>query len=339
MQLGSDTDSDSDDGDWNTGTVKRVKRPGQKKILTVEQRDQSKKKTEATKERKKASERVKLMMSIHEVADSETSPPQASPPPPPPPRPSRTGSRKDYTIYDEPTDSPAGDAPSKTSASKTSRKSSSKTSASKTGKSVGQFLKRGISMFDEALLQHALDLSRSSKGSGYQAHLDTLRGILDQDNARNWTIIDVGGDGNCMLRATSFALVGHEDNHNSVRAEVIRTMRERAEHFRPFMVDHASRINSSQPAPDFDQYIREMSTPGVWGDNATLVAIAFAYQRPVVVISTQANESRLFLEAGTESAIDLNNFSPPENAIVLGYLNIAGTEHYVFLDHEPRGDT
>ena len=120
------------------------------------------------------------------------------------------------------------------------------------------------------------------------------------------------------------------------RAAAVATMREREEVFQPFMHDH--RINSSESAPTFAQYTDAMAVSGVWGDHLTLVAISIAYQRPVMVISNQENRNAFLVREGDEEQIDLENISSsvPDNAIVLGYLNISGLEHYVFLRQENR---
>ena len=77
-----------------------------------------------------------------------------------------------------------------------------------------------------------------------------------------------------------------------------------------------------------------MAVNGVWGDHLTLVAISFKYQRPVMVISNQENSRALLLREWGEEQIHLENLSVPENAIVLGYLDNRGSEHYVFLGQE-----
>eukprot|EP01068_Selenidium_serpulae_P013178 Selendium_serpulae@DN5937_c0_g1_i3.p2 len=83
------------------------------------------------------------------------------------------------------------------------------------------------------------------------------------------------GDGNCQFRSASFNLYGHEQHHAYVRKCVIKHMRAKPDEFGVFFV-----------SSEFEEYLRDMSVPGTWGDELTIRAIADAFQCVIHIITT-----------------------------------------------------
>ena len=52
---------------------------------------------------------------------------------------------------------------------------------------------------------------------------------------------------------------------------------------------------------DFNKYLSEMSTPGVWGDGIVLAAAFHLYNRPIHVIET--NGSRISIEGDNSQSL------------------------------------
>jgi OTU domain-containing protein 3 len=67
----------------------------------------------------------------------------------------------------------------------------------------------------------------------------------------------VGGDGNCLFRSFADQLEGNECSHTIFRKSAIEYMIEHQDHFKFFIEDDKS----------FENYIKEMSTDGIWGGN------------------------------------------------------------------------
>ncbi|KAJ9082167.1 hypothetical protein DSO57_1006904 [Entomophthora muscae] len=82
------------------------------------------------------------------------------------------------------------------------------------------------------------------------------------------------GDGNCLFRALSHQLAGHENLHLQIREEICNYMEEHSAHFAPF---------SSCNEEDFKLVVDDMRTPGIFGGNAELAAFANIYDYTIRV--------------------------------------------------------
>jgi len=101
----------------------------------------------------------------------------------------------------------------------------------------------------------------------------------------------VPGDGNCQFAAISDQLYNDFDH-----APMLRRM----------AVEWLSRnrdwdVGNNEPIcrfvyMDFDEYLAEMSRPGIWGDHLTLVAISEMLHVKISIISSVENDSSFFTE-------------------------------------------
>ncbi|KAI9024801.1 hypothetical protein DFJ74DRAFT_666331 [Hyaloraphidium curvatum] len=103
---------------------------------------------------------------------------------------------------------------------------------------------------------------------------------------------DVAGDGNCLFRALSDQLHGHDGLHARLRADTVRHMRDHAGDYRAFIdpdVDaglgrKGRRKHTGDPAESgFALYLENMARDGVYAGNLELVAFAKVAGRDVVV--------------------------------------------------------
>ncbi|KAJ9082180.1 hypothetical protein DSO57_1006916 [Entomophthora muscae] len=76
------------------------------------------------------------------------------------------------------------------------------------------------------------------------------------------------GDGNCLFRALSHQLEGHENLHLQIREEICNYLEEHSAHFAPFSLCNED---------EFKFLVDDMRTPGIFGGNAELVAFANLY--------------------------------------------------------------
>ena len=92
------------------------------------------------------------------------------------------------------------------------------------------------------------------------------------------TVIEKG-DGNCQFRAIARRRYEDPEKHMKVRGEIITYLRENRDDFAPNMVGlavrPAERVADMNAA--FDAYVKRMSLPDQWGDDATLLAATRLY--------------------------------------------------------------
>eukprot|EP00088_Acartia_fossae_P061061 TRINITY_DN732_c0_g1_i11.p1 TRINITY_DN732_c0_g1~~TRINITY_DN732_c0_g1_i11.p1 ORF type:complete len:387 (-),score=72.24 TRINITY_DN732_c0_g1_i11:409-1569(-) len=83
----------------------------------------------------------------------------------------------------------------------------------------------------------------------------------------------IPGDGNCLFRALGDQLDGNFHDHLHHRKSVVEYMLEHRDDFEPFVEDDIS----------FDQHIRNLSEPGTFGGNDSLVAFARLHNLTIVI--------------------------------------------------------
>ncbi|XP_023334471.1 OTU domain-containing protein 3 [Eurytemora carolleeae] len=83
----------------------------------------------------------------------------------------------------------------------------------------------------------------------------------------------IPGDGNCLFRALCDQIEGSSHNHFKHRENVVQYMVEHREDFEPFVEDDIS----------FDQHLRNLSEPGTFGGNDSIVAFARLHNLTVVI--------------------------------------------------------
>ena len=90
----------------------------------------------------------------------------------------------------------------------------------------------------------------------------------------------IRGDGNCLFRALSKELLGHEKFHYIIRRLIVQFM--------------SCNLNRFQQYCDqeIETYISKMASLGTWGTSTELYAIATLLQLDVYVFSPQESECR-----------------------------------------------
>ena len=86
-------------------------------------------------------------------------------------------------------------------------------------------------------------------------YLNEMREFTVQAKSMGLKIVEMGGDGNCLFRALSDQLYGHQNEHKDLRAKAIKHIKANKEIFQFYIED-------DQP---FDEYVGEMSRDGFWG--------------------------------------------------------------------------
>lgn len=76
------------------------------------------------------------------------------------------------------------------------------------------------------------------------------------------------GDGNCLFRAVSDQLVGHQEDHWDLRCRAVKFMRENPEDFEPFV--------DTDEYDSWEGYLSAMAAEGEWGGHMELIALSKA---------------------------------------------------------------
>ncbi|KAL9652404.1 hypothetical protein ABK040_012059 [Willaertia magna] len=76
----------------------------------------------------------------------------------------------------------------------------------------------------------------------------------------------VTGDGNCLFRAFADQMTGNQEEHLAYRERAVEYMKITSDYFAPFCIDQT-----------FEEYLKDMSEDGEWGDNLCVQALSMAY--------------------------------------------------------------
>lgn len=86
-------------------------------------------------------------------------------------------------------------------------------------------------------------------------------------------MVHIGGDGNCLFRAISYNLFGHEDAHFSLRSIIERFETCNSSIFEKRM----TMVNEST----FAEHLKQLYRPNTWATHIEVFAIATYFQAPV----------------------------------------------------------
>lgn len=86
-------------------------------------------------------------------------------------------------------------------------------------------------------------------------------------------MVRIGGDGNCLFRAISYNLFGHEDAHFSLRSIIERFETCNSSIFEKRM----TMVNEST----FTEHLKQLYRPNTWATHIEVFAIATYFQAPV----------------------------------------------------------
>ena len=135
-------------------------------------------------------------------------------------------------------------------------------------------------------------------------YLDDMKRFREELIQYGLTIIEVGGDGNCLFRSISDQLDGTQMNHKQYRKDAIDYMLQNRDNFEPFIEDDVP----------FDEYIDDMDKDGEWGGNLEIQALSMRHEFNAIVHQLDA------------PVFAVSNFDP--NAVRTIHLSYHLGEHY-----------
>lgn len=125
---------------------------------------------------------------------------------------------------------------------------------------------------------------------------------------RNWEIIEMQADGNCLFRSVSHQLYGTPEHHLIVRLKCAEYMQSQSVFFSQFIEGGLTQ---------FASYLTALRRDGEWGDHIELQAISEVYQRPIEVYAFQSVPIHVYTQKGTGQPIRLSyHFRSHYNSIV-----------------------
>ena len=93
------------------------------------------------------------------------------------------------------------------------------------------------------------------------------------------------GDGNCLFRAISYAILNTEDHHFMVRSHIVRLINLNSSTFSQYLMP----INQ----PTITEQVKYMSRPCVWGTHLEVKAAATLFKLPIF-FCTQSSQNGPF---------------------------------------------
>jgi hypothetical protein len=122
-------------------------------------------------------------------------------------------------------------------------------------------------------------------------------------------VFAIEGDGNCLFRAVSHQLYLHQDMHEELRACCVEHLTRHRKRFEVFCEG------------DFDEYLRNLSKSGVWGDDLEIRALEEITDRVIMIYSSSAENVLEPINNNFEEKTLLNGVPP----LTLSY---HGNSHY-----------
>ncbi|KAH8596099.1 hypothetical protein B0O99DRAFT_621026 [Bisporella sp. PMI_857] len=152
------------------------------------------------------------------------------------------------------------------------------------------------------------------------AHKAKMENKLKDDFAQmkgDITIMEILNDGNCLFRAVSDQLYGHQDQHQAIRRAMVTQLRSEPHEYRPYIdfqahgqselrrskrenrnpsyrsapVPIIRELSEAEKAGVWEAYVRRVSKDREWGDHLELKAIARAYNINIKVHVQTSTES------------------------------------------------
>lgn len=154
-----------------------------------------------------------------------------------------------------------------------------------------------ISFNDEVYDVKNQDFSNSQVNGIAQAEI-SFRRCLSQE--RNFIIVNMGEDGNCLFRSVSHQVYGTQDNHKLVRQKCVEYMVLESFYF-------CNYVEGDEEF--FERYCNRMALDGVWGGNIEIQAMSELYQRPIEIYAYSTKPMKTYS----------NQFTSPASPIRLSY--------------------
>lgn len=104
---------------------------------------------------------------------------------------------------------------------------------------------------------------------------------------KDWIIVSVEGDGNCLFRAVSHQLYGMTSFHDIIRASAMKYISLQRDYFSQFIVGGIEKV---------DEYLSHQSRSGAWGDDIEIQALSEIYNKPFEIYAYSNIPMRTFHE-------------------------------------------
>ena len=153
----------------------------------------------------------------------------------------------------------------------------------------------------------------------------SLAGVGAGAGAGAWALHQMTGDGNCQFRALAHHLLGNQELHSVVRAEVVARL-----------IDNRPQYENPEfwalwvlPAEldNYNEYVEGMTGDGEWGDDITLQVASDIYNVSINVVTPYTSMSHTVIQPR-------NNLVPPDSVLWLSHEN---SNHYNLLT--PTGES
>ncbi|KAJ9090631.1 Ubiquitinyl hydrolase 1 [Entomophthora muscae] len=147
-------------------------------------------------------------------------------------------------------------------------------------------------------------------------HIPQMSERLAKHGMKRYAIL---GDGNCLFRALSHQLTGHENLHLQIREEICNYLEKHSAYFAPF-----SLFNEDE----FKWIVDDMRTPGIYGGNAELAAFANLYCYTIRVFHNGSVDP-IHIEPVSLTENNSDNYEPScKHNGILNLVYFSGQQHY-----------
>jgi hypothetical protein len=133
--------------------------------------------------------------------------------------------------------------------------------------------------------------------------------------ATHYRFRDVAGDGNCLFRALSVGLYGHENEHAALRKQAFE-----------YLQAHPDVLSNNRRGAAI---LATSKQPGVWGEHPHILAIAAVHNARVVQLSVRTGQ--WFVSGEPEPSVPPKPIVPLERVVWLRYVDDAHYGGYAYV--------
>ncbi|PAV81514.1 hypothetical protein WR25_05940 [Diploscapter pachys] len=165
--------------------------------------------------------------------------------------------------------------------------------------------------------------ANSSKTSRVDA-LGTVDEMIDQ----GYKIVENSGGGDCLFYSAAYLIYGDDRWHETVRAEMIKYMKENRAFFEPHIdYEEISGIaGKGVPMRSFDDYLQWMGSRYTYGDELEVQALSDMYYCPIEIVTNRRDYSHRRVPNFIDETRQLG---PP-----LRFVYTSANEHYRAMVHD-----
>ena len=131
------------------------------------------------------------------------------------------------------------------------------------------------------LISQGFSIQSAAKSAPGTSCNDTIDSYLLKSGRK---IHNIKGDGNCLFRTISYALLNTEDHHHFIRSSIVRLINLNDGVFSQFLMPVINQLSISEQ-------VRHMMRPHVWGTHLEIKAAATLFQLPIYFCTTSTRGS------------------------------------------------